>query len=309
MTPPVNKAALPLEPEPESVRAARGWVTGILQELGREDLVEAAQLGVSELVTNAILHGEPPILVRVRGTHEHPRIEVHDNSPSPPAVGETMTEEDRLLTTVGRGLGIVTFYSTTWGAEVSAPGKVVWFEPAAEPRAVGVPPIDLEIVGDHDATDEAGEQIVVQLLEMPVQVFARFRIWFLELRRELRLLALVHGADYPVAKELSDLTEQLEEERRNPFGIEALDSAIAEGVDRLNLDHAVSATAPTTMARLLDILERADQFCREQRLLSLAGTAQQQSLQRWYLGEFIRQGAGEAPTPWPGEFSIEEPRT
>jgi len=31
---------------------------------------------VSELVTNAVLHGAEPILVRVRGTADHPRIEV-----------------------------------------------------------------------------------------------------------------------------------------------------------------------------------------------------------------------------------------
>ena len=67
---------------PPSVRLARAWVSEILEEIDREDLVFAAQLGVSELVTNAILHGQPPVTVGVRGTRERPRIEVteHDGN-------------------------------------------------------------------------------------------------------------------------------------------------------------------------------------------------------------------------------------
>ena len=58
-------ARLLLDPEPQSVRRARVWVGGELERIGRPDLVDAAELGVSELVTNAILHAEPPITVRV----------------------------------------------------------------------------------------------------------------------------------------------------------------------------------------------------------------------------------------------------
>ena len=53
-------------------------------DIDRDDLVECAELGVSELVTNAVLHGSPPIKVRVRGTWEHPRVEVIDGSTEPP---------------------------------------------------------------------------------------------------------------------------------------------------------------------------------------------------------------------------------
>ena len=71
-----------------------------------EDLTECAELGVSELVTNALLHGEPPIQVRVRGTVEHPRIEVRDSSLEAPVLptATEMDEHDELLLTYGRGL-------------------------------------------------------------------------------------------------------------------------------------------------------------------------------------------------------------
>ena len=54
-------------------------------EIDRAELVESASLGVSEVITNALLHAEQPVKVRLRGTLEHPRIEVRDGSKEPPA--------------------------------------------------------------------------------------------------------------------------------------------------------------------------------------------------------------------------------
>jgi anti-sigma regulatory factor (Ser/Thr protein kinase) len=308
-------STLELIPEPQSVRRARVWVVSELATIGRDDLADAAELGVSELVTNAILHADPPIVVRVGGTAAHPRVEVHDNSPAPPKA-RSMTADERLLATVGRGLGIVAMFSTTWGAEVSSEGKVVWFEPAAEAsgmldeaQARGEV-FDLsELVDERLATvGDPGERLTVRLLGMPVQVFAHYRIWYDELRRELRLLALNHGSDYPLAQELSEITLQVEQERRQARGIDRLDAAIARGDDRVDLVYQVPPSAGTTMGRLQTLLEQVDVFCREQRLLTLEPGPQQIALRSWYLGEFTRQTAGEAPTPWPGSYVVEERR-
>jgi anti-sigma regulatory factor (Ser/Thr protein kinase) len=308
-------STLELVPEPQSVRRARVWVVSELATIGRDDLADAAELGVSELVTNAILHADPPIVVRVGGTAAHPRVEVHDNSPAPPKA-RSMTADERLLATVGRGLGIVAMFSTTWGAEVSSEGKVVWFEPAAEAsgmldeaQARGEV-FDLsELVDERLATvGDPGERLTVRLLGMPVQVFAHYRIWYDELRRELRLLALNHGSDYPLAQELSEITLQVEQERRQARGIDRLDAAIARGDDRVDLVYQVPPSAGTTMGRLQTLLEQVDVFCREQRLLTLEPGPQQIALRSWYLGEFTRQTAGEAPTPWPGSYVVEERR-
>ena len=303
-------STLELTPEPRSVRAARTWVVSELSAIGREDLSDAAELGVSELVTNAILHAEPPITVRIGGTATHPRVEVHDTSQVPPRV-RSMTDDDRLLATIGRGLGIVAMYSTTWGAEVSTQGKVVWFEPAGDgddgANLAGVV-FDLAVVVDERRAPAgvATDRITVRLLRMPVQVFGHYRVWYDELRRELRLLALNHGADYPLARELSELTLQVEQERRQASGIDRLDAAITAGQDRVDLEYHVPASAGTTMGRLLALLEDVDVFCSEQRLLTLAPNAQQIALREWYLGEFTRQTAGEAPTPWSGSYAVQE---
>ncbi len=305
---------LELAPEPHSVRAARLWVVDALRALGRDDLADAAELGVSELVTNAILHADPPIVVRVGGTPAHPRVEVHDTSAVPPRPRD-MNDEERLLATVGRGLGIVSMYSSTWGAEVSHQGKVVWFEPVAEPE-LSDGPLDAHVF-DFDQTvasrlagsEDPVERVTIRLLGFPPQPFARFRLWYEELRRELRLLALTHGGDYPLATELSDLAFEVEQERRQSLGVEELERALAAGLDRVDLEYAVPLSAPATMARLLEQFEQVDAFCHDQRLLTAEPTGQLLALRTWYLTEFVRQGRGEAPLPWPGSTAVEDPLT
>jgi anti-sigma regulatory factor (Ser/Thr protein kinase) len=304
--------ALELVPEPRSVRRARAWVVGELETIGRSDLADAAELGVSELVTNAILHANPPIVVRLGGTHAHPRVEVHDSSVAPPSLKD-MTGAAALMATVGRGLAIVEMYSTTWGAEVSADGKVVWFEPAADAEANVHQRhrpgdlFDLEdtVEGLLAATGEPGERLTITLLGMPIRVFAHYRVWYDELRRELRLLALTHGDDYPVSQEISELTLRVEQERRQARGVDQLDEALRSGLDRMDLHYDVPTSAPATMQRLRELLEEVDVFCREQRLLTSEPTRQQVQLRNWYLGEFERQGRGEAPVPWPGSYVVE----
>ena len=308
---PLNLKALPIAPEPGSVKDARAWVHDVLDRLDRDDIMEAAELGVSELVTNAILHGTPPISVRVRGTREHPRVEVRDSSKRPPAVNIDMTDEDHLLSTFGRGLGLVALHSKAWGAELVPEGKVVWFEPAHEPRLDGDLSGDVfdldQTVQERIATmKELGEPLRVRILDLPVAPWARFRQRYFELGRELRLLSLTHGRDYPVARELTEVFLQTELERRLMQGRERLDAALAQGLDRVDLDLVVPATMPDTMARLLDALERADEFCRQQRLLVLTASPQQKLLVRWWCNEFMRQAEGKEPTPWTGSFAVEE---
>src|SRR5918999_838101 len=129
---PLNRPALALEPGPRSVQDARRWVVSTCTDIGRGDLVECAELGSSELVTNALLHGTPPISIRVRGTREHPRVEVRDTSIEPPELPTTtdVRDEADLLLTFGRGLSIVARAADAWGVDVEEDGKTVWFAPA-----------------------------------------------------------------------------------------------------------------------------------------------------------------------------------
>ncbi|MFL6157766.1 MAG: ATP-binding protein [Marmoricola sp.] len=307
---PWNKRTLALPASPPSVRLARDWVTGVLGDIGREELAESARLAVSELVTNAILHAEPPMTVHVRGTVDHPRIEVTDQSMIPPRQRHlTMKpdpEDEFSWSTVGRGLDLVACYAVRWGADIDprGSGKVVWFEPSAEPRDTPVEgalfDLDEAIAQRGDAPVAAGEMFTLRLLNMPVDLFSHLRQHFNELGRELRLLAITAPEQYPIAVEFADVYLQIEHERRHVVGLEELDRSMADGTETVDLTYAAPATAPDSMRRVASLLDEIYASFADESLLAVRPSPDLLALQRWYLGEFTRQGSGQAPTPWRG---------
>ena len=283
---------------------ARRWVTRVCLEIGRPELRENAELALSEVVTNAILHGHPPVTVRLRGTTTHPRVEVRDASTDPPAfppleVGQEFLDE---LPTFGRGLGIVASSSEAWGAERDGEGKLVWFVPSPTPPPVPVPGV---LLGWDDADDEPsfidGEEVAVHLLDVPTDLLQGTLAHGAELRRELRLLALAHQDTYPVASDLSAFFSSLSRDFRGQLGGEALLHALQTGQSHLDLEVKAPLDAEERFARLLELLELADAFCHNERLLTLARTPEQVDFQRWLFGEIVRQAAGAEPLPWRDE--------
>lgn len=112
--------------EPEQVAEARRLVAGYLRERGDDD-GEVAVLLVSELVTNAILHGRAPLELRASADGTAVRVEIHDQDPTRPPV----LKHDADLTEVGgRGLQLVDTLADRWGwsEHEAGDGKVVWFE-------------------------------------------------------------------------------------------------------------------------------------------------------------------------------------
>lgn len=307
---PWNKRTLALPASPPSVRLARDWVTGVLADIGRPELADSARLAVSELVTNAILHADPPMTVHVRGTVEHPRIEVTDQSLTPPqrrgSAEEIDVEDEFSWSTVGRGLDLVASYALRWGADIDArgSGKVVWFEPAPEPHQTPIEGalFDLDEVmaqrGEvaHDPDDVA----VIRLLNMPVELFTHLRRHFNELGRELRLLALTAPDRYPLAVEFAEVYLQVEQERRQVTGLEPLDEAIESGRETVDLTYLAPPSAPASMQRLSTMLDEIYATFADESLLAVRPTRALQDLQRWYLGEFTSQEQGQDPKPWRG---------
>ena len=107
---------------PESVAAARRF-TGAA--LGRHsidpEIVATAMLLVSELATNAIVHGTSTIQLRV-GVGDDIRVEVRDGSGDAPVVEAADDERES-----GRGLAIVSTLADSWDWSPRSTGKVVWF--------------------------------------------------------------------------------------------------------------------------------------------------------------------------------------
>jgi len=88
-------------------------------------LVDDTLLLTSELVTNAIRHGEGDVTVRLWPGPDVVRLEVSDTSSQLPAPRHAGTEAE-----AGRGLALVDALSSRWGATPrrSPAGKTVWFE-------------------------------------------------------------------------------------------------------------------------------------------------------------------------------------
>lgn len=87
------------------------------------EVVEEAQLLVSELVTNAIRYGAPPIELQVRCAGEDQlQIWVRDSEPSIPQPVEPGPDAEG-----GRGLLLVDLVSEEWGHEGDGEGKAIWF--------------------------------------------------------------------------------------------------------------------------------------------------------------------------------------
>ncbi|MEP9382378.1 ATP-binding protein [Nocardioides sp. KR10-350] len=301
---PLNRPALTLAPGPRAAADARHWVVRACQDIGRPELIECAQLGVAELVANALLHGTEPVQVRVRGTRDHPRVEVRDGSVEQPVLPGPLSieAEEDLLVTFGRGLTIVAKVSDAWGAEIENDGKVVWFAPATDiSDGDGVPGVITGAPAVPEPRAEVEDPVEVHVLGVPLALYVGFQNHFRELRREVRLLALAHAAEYPLAKSLSDLFSALERQLRDGIGQAEIEGAVDSGAERADLRVRMPRAAAETLQRFLELLDVTDEFCRQERLLTLARSPEQVRFQRWFLGEYIRQAAGSSPTPWPSD--------
>jgi hypothetical protein len=296
------------------VRLARDWVASVLREIDRAELVDSARLAVSELVTNAILHAEPPMTVHVRGTTDHPRVEVTDQSLVPPRRNNSSLlldrEDDYSWATMGRGLDLVASYSVRWGADISPNGlgKVVWFEPSPGPQPTPVEgevfTMDEALTEIHAEPADPADLVTIVLQGMPVELFMDLRRHFNELGRELRLLAISEPERYPLAVEFAETFLQVEYERRQVVGLDALEKAMAAGVPTIDLTYAAPPTAPATMRRLEELVGEVYDQLSEKVLLSVRPPDELIALQHWYLGEFQRQPAGDLPTRWRGPLRL-----
>lgn len=109
-----------------AIGEARRFTRDQLNAWGVADLTETAILMISELVTNAILHGGDGAVLTLVLTDIKFRAEVRDSSPVVPVMrGYSDTA------TTGRGMVIVDALAADWGSFPVEGGKIVWFELSA----------------------------------------------------------------------------------------------------------------------------------------------------------------------------------
>ena len=109
--------------QPGSVAEARRWVEAICRGWAPGSQPAALLLVTSELVTNAITHGEGVVVIDLAYEKGRVRIEVTDQGDAP--VIRTSTDDPDL--THGRGLQIVDALSRRWGTfRLLGSGNTVW---------------------------------------------------------------------------------------------------------------------------------------------------------------------------------------
>lgn len=96
--------------------AARAFLTSTVPQVD-----EGMVLVVSELVTNAVLHGQGPVTVKVEQDDESVRLAVHDRG-----AGAPRRTHAQPWAASGRGLEIVDSLATDWGTTEVNDGKWVW---------------------------------------------------------------------------------------------------------------------------------------------------------------------------------------
>ena len=91
------------------------------------EVLDDALLLISELVTNSVLHGGPPIVLAIDCDGAGLHVRVRDGASTAPAARSAGADAES-----GRGMSLVDLISDTWGVEPVADehgvGKEVWFE-------------------------------------------------------------------------------------------------------------------------------------------------------------------------------------
>jgi hypothetical protein len=127
--------------EPAAAAQARGQVRAVIRAWRVPVDPDIAILLTSDLVTSAIMHGNAEtIMLVVRCSRGHLRIDVYDSSPSLPGAGGPSGTEN------GPGLALVAALSTEWGSFRTPAGEAVYFTIPFLPDQPGV--VDRADAGD-----------------------------------------------------------------------------------------------------------------------------------------------------------------
>jgi anti-sigma regulatory factor (Ser/Thr protein kinase) len=114
---------LELLPSASAPGAARAYVRDQWSGHAGPDLLDAVGLCVSELVTNAIDHAQPPYRLRLSEGGGALRIELEDATADLPIVRAQDPLQAR-----GRGMFLIDTLASAWGVLPATNGKTVWAE-------------------------------------------------------------------------------------------------------------------------------------------------------------------------------------
>lgn len=274
-----------LPAEPTSVARARQSLVHALGDREGSAVVEVAELLVSELVTNAVLHAGSAVELVVRRRSGRVRVEVGDASsmsPHPRVSDETAT--------IGRGMEMVEMLAEEWGVDTGhSEGKVVWFEVSAAAVVEPTPAAFMPTPADPPVEANVSDQPVdVELCQAPVRLMATMQQHTETLLREVTLRSVEGAEDWAPVRlgvDFDDLDRQLR-------------AATLAGQTSADLVLHVPTGSADVVRHAAATLGHGDRLAAEGLLLCPPALPEVADCRRWFLDQLIDQLEGRAAEAW-----------
>jgi anti-sigma regulatory factor (Ser/Thr protein kinase) len=280
-----------LAPLPESVHQARQAVSTAFAELGRDDLVDDAEIVASELVANAVMHARTQITLSVERSGVGIRLSVADGSDKLPRWTPVQP-----TATSGRGLLLVQRLSGTWGVEpLGDSGKVVWAQ-LDQPAAATAEDVDGDLLDLWEAEPwpsqglrDAGIEVAV---DIDVQAMLDSRAHTDDLVRDLQLTLLDSASEsrpgvVALAGQLQRANEEFYEPRRQMYNQTI--SAARHRNSRTTLHLMLRQPEADAATRWLAALDEADALTASGVLLVPPFPPELTAFRRQYIGAIVEQ--------------------
>jgi anti-sigma regulatory factor (Ser/Thr protein kinase) len=279
---------------PSSVGRARRLLRGTAGDDLPEELVDAAELLVSEVVSNAVVHAGTPVEIRVSVTDATSvHVAVSDGSPHHPVIRH---HADTAGT--GRGLRLLTELADDWGVSVGDGGKTVWFRISTAGRATATAPLPARVV---DRRVSPGGTLAVQLRHLPLFLHVRWQETASAVLREYLLVTMDDAdADEQLQRhaECSDALAILAESVPEPPAVDLPQHRPDDIWTDVTLE--VPDDSVASFAALDSTLECALRLADTDQLLTNPTDPEMRAFRHWVCTEVREQAGGRPPTPWRG---------
>ncbi len=285
----------------DALPRSRRFVVEWAEQAGLHELADDAELVTSELVTNALLHTDTPVTVKVGVDADTLRVEVHDECSELPVPG--VLRPDAMS---GRGLLLVERLTQRWGVtRVPVAGKCVWFElvagrltEAEELTADAL--LDLWDLADDFEFDVSGPEEGpgepepaeptrrVRLEGVSARLLMVAKSHIDDLVREFTLAVDGASAEIAaVAARLSELSVELLP-FRNEMRRQAVEAVRSEK-EILTLELDLPPSLRPKFQEYQDVLDRADELCQQGRTLLGDCAGEHVEFRRWKLRQILAQ--------------------
>ena len=285
-----------LEGNAKSSQRARQLLREALSDPLYADWLDDAQLAVSEIVSNVVLHAHTDLVLTVRAEHERLCIEVRDDSSQLPI--ERIYDPEA---TTGRGMALVRQLTTEFGAELLPEGgKVVWFvigRPLMDSRSWPLPSgLPATVTLATGVTEPAPNAVHVILAGVEPALLQRALEETDAIFREMSL----YWAEHP-PETLARLDLVLAETARahTMVAIGHLDrTSDVASTDLKTLRFWVTPEQSKGFAAARRIFATAEELAAANRLLRRTSAKDTAALRDWGCLQVVNQVAGEVASSW-----------